>query len=99
MNIFEPMTKLTKDELGDRVSEVVISERLTDSPCGLTTSEYGRSANMECERPQALRDGASYMDSKSTMEVNPKHPFHDKAHALGGVWQTGHGCTPDPVPL
>merc|ERR1712132_13085 len=44
---FEPLTKLMKEVLGDKVEKVMISSRMADSPCVLTTSEYGWSANME----------------------------------------------------
>merc|ERR1712014_100067 len=44
---FEPLTKLMKEVLGDKVEKVLISSRMADSPCVLTTSEYGWSANME----------------------------------------------------
>merc|ERR1719159_705932 len=52
---FEPLSKLMKEILGDKVEKVVMSERVT--------------------RAQALRDNSmsSYMASKKTMEINPKH--------------------------
>merc|ERR1719329_1379460 len=38
---FEPLCKLMKDVLGDKVEKVGVGTRIDDSPCVLVTSEYG----------------------------------------------------------
>ena len=44
---FEPLTKLMKEILGDKAEKVIVSYRIVDSPCVITTSEYGWSVKRE----------------------------------------------------
>merc|ERR1712196_192157 len=71
-----------------RVEKVVVSNRLTTSPCCIVTAEHGWSANMErIMKAQALRDNSTmgYMAAKKHLEINPDHSIvnaiNDKVQA------------------
>lgn len=75
---YEALCTHVKDTLEDKVSKVVVSNRITESPCVLVSGEYGYTANMErIMRSQALRDSAMGMGmgASKTMEINPSHPI------------------------
>jgi molecular chaperone HtpG len=65
-----------KETLKNKVQNVRISKRLTDTPCVLITSEQGWSANMErIVKSQAMRNNEMdhFMTSKKILEVNIEH--------------------------
>jgi len=75
---FEALCKKMKEILGESVEEVMVGERMVNSPASLVTSEYGWSANMQrIMKAQVLRDSqmSSFMMGKKKMEVNAGHPI------------------------
>ncbi|MDE2271501.1 MAG: molecular chaperone HtpG [Xanthomonadaceae bacterium] len=66
----EPLVKRLKDLLGDRVNDVKVSARLTDSPSCLALSDHDLAPHLA----RLLRDaGQEVPDSKPTLEINPAH--------------------------
>ena len=66
----EPLVKKLKDILGDRVGDVRVSARLTDSPSCLALSDYELAPHLA----RLLREaGQEVPDSKPTLEINPGH--------------------------
>ncbi len=75
---FAGLTAWLKETLAGKVENVVVSRRVTGSPCVLVTSKFGWSANMEkIMRAQTMGDARAmdYMKGKKIMEINPGNPI------------------------
>ena len=60
-----------KTSLGERVKDVRVTRRLTESPACLVADEHGVSGNLARMLKAA---GQRVPDSKPILEINPKHP-------------------------
>jgi len=66
----EPLLKKLKELLGERVAEVKVSARLTDSPSCLALGDYEMAPHLA----RLLREAGQAMpESKPTLEINPQH--------------------------
>ena len=66
----EPLVARLKELLGDRVADVRVSARLTDSPSCLALSDF----DMAPHFARLMREAGQQMpESKPTLEVNPQH--------------------------
>jgi molecular chaperone HtpG len=70
---FKPLAERIAQALGERVKEVRVTHRLTDSPACLVGEQYGMSMNLE----RLLRAAGQKLPagSKPTLEINPRHPI------------------------
>jgi molecular chaperone HtpG len=68
---FKDLTDKIAKSLNERVKEVRVTHRLTDSPACLVADEHGMSANMMRILKAA---GQKSPDAKPILEINPKHP-------------------------
>ncbi len=89
---YKSLVEKIQATLGDRVKEVRVTHRLTDSPACLVTGEHDLSGNLERMLKAA---GQKTPDSKPVLEINPGHRllellkaenessrFDDLAHVL-----------------
>ena len=73
-----PLLKKLKDILGDRVNEVRVSARLTDSPSCLALPDFEMAPHLA----RLLREAGHEMpESKPTLEINPEHPLLKRVEA------------------
>ncbi|OOG45280.1 molecular chaperone HtpG [Rhodanobacter sp. C06] len=74
----EPLLKKLKDLLGERVGEVKVSARLTDSPSCLALSDHEMAPHLA----RLLREaGQELPESKPVLEINPGHPLLKRVEA------------------
>ena len=72
---FRKITDNIKAALGDKVKDVRVTHRLTDSPSCLVSEEHEMGANMERILKAA---GQDFSSAKPILEINPEHPLTKK---------------------
>ena len=77
---FESVLTQIKELLADKVSEVRLSHRLTESPACLVADVYGMSLNMERIMKEAGQS-MGFGGKKPVFEINPTHPLVVKLKA------------------
>ncbi len=75
----EDLLKAMKEHLGDAVTKVAVSTRLTDAPSAVTTEGP---VSLEMERLMAqMPEGMGEVKSQRVLELNAKHPVFDSLKA------------------
>jgi molecular chaperone HtpG len=73
-----PLVSKLKELLGDRVGDVRVSARLTDSPSCLALSDFEMAPHLA----RLLREAGHDMpQGKPTLEINPQHPLLKRVEA------------------
>jgi molecular chaperone HtpG len=74
----EPLLRKLKELLGERVGEVKVSARLTESPSCLALSDYEMAPHLA----RLLREaGQEIPESRPTLEINPQHALVQRVEA------------------
>jgi len=74
----EKLVKRMKKTLGDRVEDVRVTNRLTDSPACIVLNEHDMAMHMQRILKEA---GHAMPSSKPILEINPDHPIVKKLDA------------------
>ncbi len=72
---FESIIKQMKEVLKEKVEDVRISKRLTDSPSCIVVNDYGMSMHLQKMMADAGQMMMPGMGGKPVLEVNPEHRF------------------------
>jgi molecular chaperone HtpG len=78
---YENTCKHIKTILKDQVEKVILTNKLENTPCVLTTSEYGWTANMQrIMKAQALKNNemTQFMMGRKSLEINPNNEIIKK---------------------
>ena len=76
---YAPMLKQIKDILGERVKDVQVTNRLTDSPACIVSDEN----DMGLEMQRILQaSGQKMPESKPIFEINPEHALIKRLHSI-----------------
>lgn len=79
-NELKPIIERMQAALGDKVKEIRVSHRLTNSPACLVADEHGMDASLERLLKAA---GQGVQGSKPIMELNSSHPIVEKVKGEG----------------
>ena len=78
---FEDLLKQVQESLGEKVKEVRVTHRLTNSPACLVNEEGEMSANLERILKSVGQDAPNI---KPILELNPEHPLVEKMKGAEG---------------
>ncbi len=86
---FKPLLENLKLKLKDEVKDVVISDRLTETPVCLVSDEKDLSAHMQKLLSQMGSDGVP--NAKRILEINPQHKVFERMLTLSAEDQSQWG--------
>jgi len=77
---YKKVCDFIKSTLSDEVEKVVVSNKLSDSPCVLSTSEFGWTANMQriLKAQTFNKPEMNYMMGRKVLEINPNNSIIQK---------------------